>query len=103
MLVLVLLDVEAYLDEGALLDADVEQVEDLVDVYVEDVAAQLVSLQLVAQAAKEEEEQPLQVRCEADYLQEFEVVLPAFDAADRPLDPGLQWLALGHDVEVDCH
>lgn len=103
LLVLVLFDVEADFNESALLNAYVEQVEDLVDVDVEDVTAKLVCLKLVAQAAKEEEEQPLQVGCEADYLQEFEVVLPTFDAADRPLDPGLQWLALGDNIEVDSH
>lgn len=47
LLVLILLDVEAYFDEGALLDADVEQVENLVYVDVEDVATELVRLQLV--------------------------------------------------------
>lgn len=101
LLVLILLDVEADLDERALLDADVEQVEDLVDVDVEDVAAQLVRLQLVPQAAEEEKEQALQVGREADYLQELQVVLPAFYATDRPLYPGLQRLPLSHDVNVN--
>lgn len=103
LLVLILLDVEAYFDERALLDADVQQVEDLINVDVDDVAAQLVRLQLVAQAAKEEKEQALQVCCETDYLQKFEIVLPPFYAADRPFYPGLQWLTLSHDVEIDSH
>ena len=101
LLVLILLDVEADLDERALLDADVEQVQDLVDVDVEDVAAQLVRLQLVPQAAEEEKEQALQVGREADYLQELQVVLPTLYATDRPLYPGLQRLPLGHDVCVN--
>jgi hypothetical protein len=47
---------EAHFNESSLLDTDVQQVENLIDVDVEDVAAELVGIQLVPQTAKEEKE-----------------------------------------------
>lgn len=56
LVILILLDVEANFDECSFLDADVKQVKYLINVYIEDMAAEFVWLQPVPQAAEEEKE-----------------------------------------------
>lgn len=92
---------ETNLDQSSLFDADVKQVEKLVDVYVKYVTIQLISFQPIAEAAEEEKEEALQVCGKADDLQKFKIVLPSLYALDRPFNPRLQRLLERHDIRVN--
>lgn len=93
----------ADLDECAFLDADVEQIQQLINVDVEDMAAQLIPLQSVSQTAEEEKEESLQIGRKTDDLQELQVVPPPLDALYRPLNPRLQWFSQSYYIDVDGH
>ena len=100
-LMLILFDEVSDSGECAFLDTDENEIDDLIDVNVVDVADEFFFFEFIGEQAEKEEEDGLSIGGESDDFQELDVFAPAFDAFDCPLDPTFQFFLESCNIEVN--